>query len=144
MAKKIHNIDDLNDQERDILFEMRLLREAGALDPVLETMSSLMLVLILEAETLRRDDLMERVAERSSSKAQLDQAIKALKQMPTAPDIATIRRWVATGTNAGRVLRRRASTFSEADRRWARFQQIARAARIADVNRLRKYVGGSA
>lgn len=148
MVKKIPHIEGLEDWELDLLFEVRLPREAGALEPVLETMSSLMIALMLEAEQRAQEErwarLTERIGKQRSQKGQLAEAMKSFRPTSPAPDIVAVRRSVAARMHSGRLLGYRASRFTEEDARWARFQQIARAARITATNRLRSYVDASA
>jgi hypothetical protein len=142
------NLDGLEDWELGLLQEMRLLRDAGALEPVLETMSLLMSALMCEgerqAEEKRLSSRMERVRRQKSQKGQLAQAMKDFMPSASSPDVVATRKLVATRTHSGRLLPVRASRFTQEDARWAMFQQIARAANIAAMNRLRSYVNASA
>lgn len=148
MTKNVTHGDGLEDWELGLLFELRLLRDAGALEPVLETMSSLMIALMLEAEIRDQKEssarLTEQIRKQRSQRGPLAQAMKGFRATSPVSDTVAARKLVAARTHSGRLLRDRASRFTEKDARWAMFQQIARAAKIGAMNRLRSYVNASA
>jgi hypothetical protein len=152
---KIPHVDGLEEWELGLLFEIRLLHEAGALAPVLEAMTVAMAALSAEAERQeerqRAKQLKEQIRQQRR-RGELAQALRSATQAESPlgghpsgdRDLARMWKTVAERTNAGRLLARHESRFTTEDAIWAMCQQIARATRINAANRVRSYVFGSA
>ncbi len=146
--KKIPNVTGLDDWEMGLLMEMRILKEADALAPLLEVMAASLEVLYLEAERLawqkrekRREEEFKHRAKRQRAPGKAFQ--KGYIPLQFKPDNALIRRLIAERTASGQWLSR---LDRELRREIARsmVEEIAAKARLAGVNACRAYVGATA
>ncbi|OGL15865.1 MAG: hypothetical protein A3F92_09485 [Candidatus Rokubacteria bacterium RIFCSPLOWO2_12_FULL_71_22] len=145
--RKIPDIAGLDDWEMGLLMEMRILKEAGVLTPVIEVMATCLEVLYLEAERQawqksekRREEEFKSQAKRQRLPGKAFQ--KGYIPLQFKPDNALIRRLIAERTAAGKWLSR---LDRELRRDIARsmVEEIAAKARQAGVNACRAYIGAT-
>jgi hypothetical protein len=144
MAKKpkIPRVEGLDDWEMGLLGELRLLKEAEALAPVLDTIASLMAALSIEAD--RREWQRERTARESAAKQVYKKSSVRTTFTPLQfkPDNALLRRLIVENTASGKFLSRLDRDYRH-EIRAAMYAEIAEKARWASVNACRAYVGAS-
>ena len=141
---KIPNIDGLEDWEIGLLCELRILKQAGVIDHVLDLMASVLEALYGEAERQeaeRREKERKRVIRRDSKKyGPLAEGLKGVRGYHSmSPE--NLRKLINEGTMAGKLLAQ--SGFKRKEILEAMWQEIAQKARYAGINSCRKYVGST-
>jgi len=140
-------VSGLDEREIGILTELRILDEANALAPVLETMAAVLEVLYVESERQAWEKAQQR---RQADLARQAAGLRSLgkvsrqKSIPThfKPDNLRVRKLIAERTAAGRWLGRLDREIRGEIRR-SMVEEISAKARLAGMNRCRAYIGAT-
>ncbi len=143
-ANKIPKIDGLEDWEIGILSELRILKEADVLDHALEAIASTMEVLYAEADrmdaekaALERDRGIEKESKLHGPMAAGLKRVHWYRAMTPPKYFRTL---ISERTVAGGLLTR--SGYKRHEILKVFYQEIAEKARMAGINKVRRYVGG--
>jgi len=145
--RRIPNVSGLEEREIGILTELRILDEANALAPVLETIAAVLEVLYLESERQAWEKAQRRhESDRDQRAGRLRALGKVSRQrsIPAQfkPDNLRIRKLIAERTAAGQWLGRlNRELRGEIGR--SIVEEISRKARLAGMSRCRAYVGAT-
>jgi hypothetical protein len=143
---KARDLSGFEDWEVELLFELRILREADALAPVLEVMASCLAALYLEGERLASEKQQVQRAKDAKRLAKLVTRKHGghVRHVPVQfiPNNEFARRIIAEQTASGRWI-------SRLDRELSReiitemYREISAKAKLAGINSCRAYVGAT-
>lgn len=143
---KTRDLSGFEEWELELLFELRILREADALAPVLDAMASCLAALFLEGERLAWE---KRQAQRAEDAKRLAKRLTKkraghVRHVPVQfiPNNEFARKIIAEQTASGRWI-------SRLDRELSReiiaemYREISAKARLGGINSCRAYVGAT-
>lgn len=137
-------IQSLEDWEYGLVCELRILKEAGVLDEVLNLMTSLLEILYTESEKAALEQASKKLKLRISRQAKKQNSIASAFDKTDLFKQATPERYrelIKEKTVCGRMLF--TSGFSRKEILQVYYEEIAKKAKLAGINRCRSYVSGT-